>query len=963
MQIYRKTHILFFICSLLISFQAIGQTGTIKGKIIDSEDVLVGATISLQNNKSKGANSDLSGEFTIIGVPIGTQNLVASYLGYETKIIEVDVKEGGLTEILIEMTAGVVEGAEVVITGQKRGQTQAINQQLASDNIANIVSSDRIQELPDVNAAEAIGRLPGVALTRSGGEGQKVVIRGMAPKFSAITVNGVRLPSNSATDRSVDLSLISPELLDAIEVFKSPLPDMDAEATGGTVNLRIRKAPEKFHVLAKGLYGYNAQANEFKDYKGVLQMSNRFLKNKLGVIAQGSLERFNRSADFLSNSWRSGPLDSTTNLVPIIGTGLTFQDRQEIRKRYNGSLSVDYDLSARHSLTLFGLFSQTNNDFFSISEAYSPVNNSLNYTGIGQEGEKILYQGTLSGDHNLDFMKIDWSLSSSESIGRTPYNYEIRFNDSENTFTDTEIGNQAFTFYDAANPSVPGTNLVGGEHISTDNAENSVTALVNFTVPFKLGKKITADLKFGGKYYQIDRERDYDILSENFYYLGGIFTANAVAEYEREGGALTYLPTNSSLIGMPSFFSSGPAPEFVTETGENVTLRANLDPNLVRAWYESQKDILSNNRNSIVNRYMVNESITAGYAMIRFKVGDKLTVIPGFRYELSDNEYKAGVSTVNGRYGVNGTYTDTTTFQNYDEFLPHLHIKFQPMDWFDIRASYAQTLARPDFAWITPRTRINQTQASMVSGNPELEHSKTTQYDVQLSAYKGTLGLITIGGFYKDVKNLFFPWVINLTDEETALQYGWPDYKGYELSTYDNLPESNNYGFEVDVQSYLSFLPKPFNNFVLNANYSRLYSNTKAFFTLAETRLVIVRPPTFETTYTTETRDVEMLSMSPHIVHLSLGYDVNKFSARISAIFQGTKASGYSRIPSRDNFTQKFWRLDAAIKQGIGENWNIFLNLNNLTNQQDINFTRNDTYLTRIQTYGFTGTMGLQFKM
>ncbi len=963
MQVPGKAILLSFLCLVFFASQALGQTGTIKGMISDSEAALVGATVVLENNRSKGSNSNLDGEFTIIGVPVGQQNIVVSYLGYESKTISVEVKAGEITEVVVELSAGIVEGAEVVISTQRRGQTQAINQQLASDNIANIVSSDRIQELPDVNAAEAIGRLPGVALTRSGGEGQKVVIRGMAPKFSAITVNGVRLPSNSATDRSVDLSLISPELLDAIEVFKSPLPDMDAEATGGTVNLRIRKAPEKFHVLAKGLYGYNDQAGEFKDYKGVLQLSNRFFNNKLGVIAQGSIERFNRSSDQLSNGWRSGPLDSATNLVDIIGNSLTFEDRQEIRKRYNGSLSLDYDLAERHSLTVFGLFSQTNNDFFSVSEAYAPFDNSLNYTAIGQDGEKILYQGTLSGDHNLDFMKIDWSASASQSLGETPYNYEVRFNDSENFFTDTEIGNQASTFYSAANPSVSGTNLVRGEHTSNNNVENSYTALINFTVPLKLGNKITADFKFGGKYFQIDRERDFDILSENFYYLGGVFTADAAAEYEREGGGLNYLPTNSSLISMSSFFRDGPTPEFITEDGQNIQLRANMDPGLIRDWYEAQKDILKNNRNSIVNRYMVNESITAGYAMIKFKVGDKLTVIPGFRYELSDNQYKAGVSTVNGQYGVNGTYTDTTTFQNYDEFLPHLHIKFQPLDWFDIRASYAQTLARPDFSLITPRTRINQTQASMVSGNPDLRYSKTTQYDVQLSAYKGTLGLITIGGFYKDVKDLFFPWIINLTDEETALQYGWPDYKGYELSTYDNLPESNNYGFEVDIQSYLSFLPKPFNNFVLNANYSRLYSNTQAFFTIAETRLVIVRPPTFETTYTTEKRDVEMLSMSPHIVHLSLGYDVNKFSARISGIFQGTKASGYSRIPSRDNFTQKFWRWDAAIKQGIKENWSIFLNLNNLTNQQDINFTRNDTYITRIQTYGFTGTMGLQFNM
>ena len=61
----------------------------------------------------------------------------------------------------------------MTITAQLLGQAKAINQQLSAESIANIVSGDRIQELPDVNAAEAIARLPGVSINRSGGEGQK----------------------------------------------------------------------------------------------------------------------------------------------------------------------------------------------------------------------------------------------------------------------------------------------------------------------------------------------------------------------------------------------------------------------------------------------------------------------------------------------------------------------------------------------------------------------------------------------------------------------------------------------------------------------------------------------------------------------------------------------------------------------------------------------------------------------
>lgn len=950
---------------LLMGFQslAMAQLGSISGKVSDEKGVLVGATVYLASNRAQGTNSDINGEFTITNVEAGTQEVVVNYLGYESQTVSTEVKAGEVSLITVKLVPGYVEGDVVVISTQRRGQTEAINQQLASDKIANIVSSDRIQELPDVNAAEAIGRLPGVALSRSGGEGQKVAIRGMEPKFSAITVNGVRLPSNSSTDRSVDLSLIAPELLDAIEVFKSPLPDMDAEAVGGTVNLRLRKAPEGFRLMTKGLWGYNDLAEQFRDYKGVIQASNRFFNKKVGMIAQGSVERFNRSGDFLTNSWRQGPTDSLNN-TEILGSQLRLEDRTEIRRRYNASLSLDYAINPKHSITLFGVYSRTDRDQFRVSESYNPSNPSIDHRGQGIENDLSLFSGTLSGNHNFNWLIADWSLANSFSQGRTPYNYVISFSDTKNQFDD-ELNQESHprNYFDAATPDISETNLVGGEYNNTSTFENTITALANFAIPVKLGKKLTAEVKFGGKYYQIDRRRDVERLTENFYYLGGAFTSSASERFTAADGAIVTLPTNPNLIGIGTFLSQGASPLFVDENGVEQTLFANLDPNIIRAWYESQLPILNNNRFALVDNYQVAESITAGYAMIKIKYQDKLTIIPGFRYEYSDNTYSAGFSTANGRYGVNGDIRDTTTFQQYGEFLPHLHIKYKPVDWLDIRLSYSQTLARPDFAFITPRTQINNTSLDINTGNPNLRHAKATNYDLHFSAYKGTLGLLTIGGFYKQVNDIFFPFEVNLSDQETAEQYGWDDFRGYNLSTYSNLESSRVFGYEIDLQTNLGFLPKPFNGIVINTNYSRLYSQTQAFFQISETKLVSQIPPIIETTYSTEVREVEMLSQSPHIFNLSIGYDINKFSARISGIYQGTKASGYSLNKDFDRFTLEFWRWDASIRQGFGENWTAFLNFNNITNQQDISFVRNPDYLSTIQTFGFTATVGLQFKI
>ena len=134
----------------------------------------------------------------------------------------------------------------VTVSVQARGQMSAINQQLSSRSIVNVVSSDRIQELPDANAAESVARLPGVSIQREGGEGNKVVIRGLSPKYNAVTINGIRMASTDSDDRSTDLSMISQYMIEGIEVTKAATPDKDADVLGGTVDFRLKKAAEGF---------------------------------------------------------------------------------------------------------------------------------------------------------------------------------------------------------------------------------------------------------------------------------------------------------------------------------------------------------------------------------------------------------------------------------------------------------------------------------------------------------------------------------------------------------------------------------------------------------------------------------------------------------------------------------------------------------------------------------------------
>ena len=118
-----------------------------------------------------------------------------------------------------------------------------MNQQINSNTIVNVVSEEKIQELPDANAGESIGHLPGVSISRSGGEANKIVLRGLDERYSTITIDGLRIASTEADDRGIDLSTISQGSLAGIELYKAITPDKDGDAIAGSVNLVTRKAP------------------------------------------------------------------------------------------------------------------------------------------------------------------------------------------------------------------------------------------------------------------------------------------------------------------------------------------------------------------------------------------------------------------------------------------------------------------------------------------------------------------------------------------------------------------------------------------------------------------------------------------------------------------------------------------------------------------------------------------------
>ncbi len=958
--------LLILCCFLVVAICLSAQTGSISGLITDSDEGggLPGASIYLKATPGVGTVTEIDGNFIIPNVPVGDHVVVISFIGFADEEREVNVLAGETVNIDVALGGMAVIGQEVLVTGQALGQAKAINQQLASDGVANFVSADKIKELPDVNAAEAISRLPGVAINRSGGEGSKIVVRGLDPKFTAININGVRLPSTSGTDRSVDLSLISPELLSGIELFKSPTPDMDGDALGGTVNLKIIKADDRPRASLKAIGGYNDNVQEFKDYKFTGSLSRRIFKNKLGVIATANVERFNRSVRTVGQGWtddRGTIIDTTNNIFDQWSNSLRFTSNQEIRRRYNGSLGFDYSFGPSTDVTVLGIYSRTTREQFRHTESYS-----IGGFGVGpaiNENSISLYSGSLSTRHQLGFMSIEWGASYSRIEGRTPLSLSYSFAGGGGQDVDPAVlqdRSDPSLIYDFVNPSIDNIYLTASGYNDTGNEEAISTAFIDLKLPFNIGDNWRGEFKFGGKFRSNEKSRFFNEFNDKLYYLNTLEIWDGLID----GGAAQAANLPPTYLGGINFLSDETL-SIRDNFGRDVNLFYSFDESVLRRFDELFRDRYREDRYSITNNYNLTENVLAGYAMFKFKLGEQLTIIPGVRYESNDNTYNAIFASLSGDWGESGAVEDRQAIQNYGELLPHLHLKYKPLDWFDVRASYSTTLARPDFNYIIPATLINRSSDISISkGNPTLGPSVSTNYDLFLTAFSSGFGLISVGGFYKDIKNAFYPLTIGVNNDSIRIANDLPENTvSANLTTFESSPDSRVYGLEFDIQSNLNFLPKPFNNMVFNLNYARLFSNTTVNNFREETSCVVVRG---RPRCTTETfafqREVGLIGQAEHILNASLGYDAGGFSARVSAAYQGTKISSYSSSADKDRFNREFWRMDAALKYRFSRRLNVFLNLNNLTNQQDVNFFRDVRFETSRATFGTTATVGVEFK-
>jgi TonB-dependent receptor len=363
-----------------------------------------------------------------------------------------------------------------------------------------------------------------------------------------------------------------------------------------------------------------------------------------------------------------------------------------------------------------------------------------------------------------------------------------------------------------------------------------------------------------------------------------------------------------------------------------------------------------------------------------FNIGSELTVLGGARFESYNMNYHANltyvqhnvlgnaISTANNSikdsvnpvqteawYDANGifhpTYNVDPSTHNVDRtdnnVFPGVQLQYKITDYSDIRIAYTTGIARPDYQAIIPKFEFETGAINM--GNPRLKPSTVQNFDILGTVHDNTIGLLSVGFFYKQIKNQMYNTQIIYKDVNRYTDAWLPDSAyfwnrfGYALDLNQNVflnLNNTNLGYirgvEIDWQTNFWYLPQPLNALVLDVNYTKSGSNTNYIIIqkVVKDNFVLVNGRLQNQPITT-TKDTafsgRLIQQADDVVNATLGIDYKGFSGRLSFNMTGNVLSGVGSRPELMQYTGNIYRWDFSLKQNLPiDGLSLALNGNNI---------------------------------
>jgi len=956
------------------------SAATIRGVIrdVDTGEGIEDISVTVVGTALR-TNTDRFGRYQLSLVNPGEVTLKVGSFSYEDTSRAISVDESGATADFELVYAGtILELDEFTVKASESASSRALNKQRAADVRLDIIASDKFGKLPDLTIADAVRRLPGVTVEKDsqGRAGRYVTIRGMNSDFNAVNINGQKVVVSNfdGASRSVPLDIIASNSADMIEVTKAPLPSDSADSIGGVINIRsastfdeVNNAYRLESTLSRieladaytGPFPHDQQPIDLFLQASLYLDKGRTLGNLISVSynrtpylfesmengpyrlsdgvyfpTYGRLEEAFDNVEILSFTDR---LDFAPNEHSLYSVELTYSERETQQGSWRTYVNYDPDYLVGDDPIVKG---DTAVQFTSDDRVYKEVRDYFET----QKNLNLVFKG----EHRFEDYEIDYSLGINNGEFQGDPNKDTRaiFRTS---FWDTEYDN------------TDGTPQYGDRIVEEPNSEfsiyevrkdtrriddDTISAQLNIHRHTQLGK-VPTTFSAGLAYSQT--KRDFDDIRHRFATADVDWTLDEVriGDDVIYGSILADYGKDQSVNGQsaPSFID----PVKIREV-EQILIQRGIQDEGDGNWYTNQ-NAARDARSDLVNSYELEENILAAYVMGKSS-WEKLSIVYGLRLESTD----VSVSTYGGDFYESdpdsGLYVHPVKGENdYVDFFPHLHLRYDATADTIYRFSMNRTLARPSFRQLNPSEDIDPTangdMGLVIKGKTQLDAVYSTNLDLSVDHYFAKSGNITAGVFYKQMDN-------NVYRLSRPVLASDPDYypETAEVREFLNADGATVMGFEFGFYLPLDIIHEAMKGFTLKGNYTYTDSKVDGIQRMDRKGILYL-----------ESGETPLFGQVSDAINLGIGYVVGGFEGNIDWHWTGAYLDfgGIDLDANLDDYIDDRSNLDLNISYLLGRNWKVFFKVKNLLDEEISTYEGNRNRMFYVESTGRVFYLGFSW--
>ncbi|MGB3871719.1 MAG: TonB-dependent receptor [Stenotrophomonas sp.] len=874
----------------------------------------------------------------------------------------------------------------VTVTGYRASVEKALDIKRGEAGMVDAIVAEDIGKFPDSNLAESLQRIPGVVITRDGGEGRQITVRGLGPDFTRVRINGMEALSTvgssdgqGGTNRSrgFDFNVFASDLFSQLVARKTASADVDEGSLGATVDLRTARPfdYDGLTIVGNAQAAYNdASESTMPRFAGLI--ANSWADGKFGALLSVAYsERKTVEEGTGTVRWTGGDKNGGFNPDSAFTDALrpdvyaprfpryTLMEHDQKRLGVTGALQ--FKPSDRTSFNLDALYSKID---AKRDEKYIEANGLSKSDALGKkeilvndgevrngalvyaqmdnvdiraenrhdEWSTDFYQLSLDGEHKLtDSFTITGKIGTSKSKHENPVQATIMMDklnvqgysyDYRNSLTKP-------VFNYGVNPTDPNGWTLSTIRLRQNEVNNEFN---NGQLEFNwvAGPSFTLTGGVQAKNYSFDsleRRRTANESSSLPFFADGTRIVPIDMTEQAKLGGLNGAP---GTWVVPDFGKI--AGQFDVLNGEGIYALSNY---------------AASNRS-------VEEQDRSGWLMGQFST--EIGSIPvygniGVRH-VRTKQVSSGIAT------ASGTPVATTVGREYNDTLPSLNLVAEVTPDFLVRFAAAKVMSRPGLGSLTPGVTVNVSgSAKTVSGgNPFLDPVRAKSYDLGFEWYFDAGAMLGATLFYKDIDS----FIQNTRESRTYADGGLPAslLEGLNASPSDefvftvpiNTPGGKLQGMEFNYVQPFTFLPGLWSNLGAQLNYTYVDSDIQYLLSSGAAA-----------------QKAAMTGQSKNSWNATLFYEGDRFSGRVSGTNRndyliqvpGTEA-GFNSEANGVHGQSGSTIVDASLHYRINDRLEVSLEGANLTNEAQESWVANPSVSLPLE-YSQTGrtyTVGLRYK-